>query len=560
MKIKITITLLLLLCLPALAVPPNLPEQPQHEERVIEPIVHGKGYAQCTLGVANGYACNSIDMLAHVPIEDMGGSSSVSGSDGWGWKDEQTGKYYAIVALSNGTSFIDITTPTDPIYVGQIASNGGEKPWRDVKTYQNYAYIVADGLTQHGMQVFDLTRLRDAELGSVFAPDSVYTGVGSSHNIAINEDSGFAYIVGANDCEGGLHMVNLAQPASPVFAGCFSDDGYTHDVQCINYSGPDVRFLTREICFASNVSGITIVDVTDKQNPVQLNKGTYPNNAYTHQGWLGKNQRYFYVGDELDELNFGFNAKTLVFDLQLLDAPVYKGAYNSTTPVIDHNLYVVGDFIYQTNYEAGFRILQINDPAVASLSEVAFFDTFPAGDTRNFRGAWSVYPFFDNETVLVFDINAGLFILQHQTQQHTGNTLNGSISGQWVADGLPDQGLTIMVDENEAGPFLFYVWYVYLNGQPYWLAGNAFFQPGDDSVVMPAIFLDGLEFLTPTTDLANRTNAGTVTVTTHTCGEIHVQFDFGTMGSGEIEMTKLLGIQGRGCVDQDPNAHEDHPN
>jgi len=41
-------------------------------------------------------------------------------------------------------------------------------PWRDIKVYNNYAFIVADFTSstpaidrEHGMQVFDLTRLRN---------------------------------------------------------------------------------------------------------------------------------------------------------------------------------------------------------------------------------------------------------------------------------------------------------------------------------------------------------------------------------------------------------------
>ena len=92
--------------------------------------------------------------------------------------------------------------------------------------------------------------------------------------------------LGSDHGNGGLHMVDLAQPDAPVFAGCFADDGYTHDVQCVNYKGPDENFHDREICFASNEDSVTIVDVTDKGNPVQLSKIAYPGAAYTHQGWL----------------------------------------------------------------------------------------------------------------------------------------------------------------------------------------------------------------------------------------------------------------------------------
>lgn len=546
----------MVLTVPALGLSPGQPERPLHEDHIVNPVQQSGGYAQCAGGVANGYACSNIDLLANLPLNEMGGGS---GADGWGWKDEQTGQYYAIVARNNGTAFVDITTPTEPVYRGNVSSPAGSAPWRDVKVYKNHAYIVADSLGTHGMQVFDMTRLRGAGIATQFSPDAVYMGIGAAHNVAINEESGFAYIVGSDQCSGGLHIVDLAQPAAPVFAGCFDADGYTHDAQCVNYKGPDQNFQGREICVASNEDSITLVDVTDKNNPVQLSKGFYPGDAYTHQGWFDEEQRYFFVGDELDELNFGFNARTMVFDLASLTSPVYSGAYTSATSVIDHNMYVVGDFIFQANYLGGLRVLRINDAATADLSEVGFFDTHPNQDSKDFAGAWSVYPFFDNGAVVIVDINNGLFIVQNQFQHDHGGMLDGSISGQWVAADMPDQGLTVMVGENASGRFLFYVWYTYIDGVPYWFAGNAFFEPGADSVSMPAIMLDGLEFLTPTTDVANRTVAGTVEVIAHTCDEIHVVYDLGELGSGEIDMSRLLGIQGRACSGESATAHdEDH--
>ena len=102
------------------------------------------------------------------------------------------------------------------------------------------------------------------------------------HNIAINEDSGFGYILGSNTCRGGLHFVNLDKPRQPKFAGCFSADGYTHDAQCVIYTGPDSDHEGKEICFAYNADTLTIVDVTNKASPVQISTTGYTERGYTH--------------------------------------------------------------------------------------------------------------------------------------------------------------------------------------------------------------------------------------------------------------------------------------
>ena len=95
---------------------------------------------------------------------------AAEGQDSWGWTDPLDGKEYAIVALDNGTAFVDITVPTSPIYLGRLNSQTGSSLWRDVKVYNNHAYIVSDSNGNHGMQIFDLTKLR-----SVASPPVTFT-------------------------------------------------------------------------------------------------------------------------------------------------------------------------------------------------------------------------------------------------------------------------------------------------------------------------------------------------------------------------------------------------
>ena len=124
---------------------------------------------------------------------------------------------------------------------------------RDIKTYGHYAFIVSEA-TSHGMQVFDLNQLLTTSVATTFSADARYSsGVGKLHNIFINEDSATAYLLGgSNNCSGGLHMVDISNPLIPIQSGCFPDDGYTHDVQCVIYNGPDTQYVGKEICFAFN--------------------------------------------------------------------------------------------------------------------------------------------------------------------------------------------------------------------------------------------------------------------------------------------------------------------
>ena len=367
----------------------------------------------CVGGVAGTYPCSNVDLMAFLPLNQIGGGN---GNDIWGWTDSTTGKEYAIMGLTNGTAFVDISDPVNPVYLGHLPPHTGvsNSSWRDIKTYDDHAFIGSEALNS-GMQVMDLAQLRNVPAPPVtFVETAFYTGFSTSHDIVINEDSGYAYGVGVNNCSRGLHFVDIVNPTSPQAAGCFSADGYTHDAQCVNYIGPDVDHQGKEICFAFNEDTLTIVDVSNKAAPVQISRTGYSNRGYTHQGWLTGDQAYLLMDDELDERNNPdiTNTRTLIWNVQDLDNPVYTGDYIGPSTSIDHNQFIVGNYSYQANYRSGLRILDISDIANSNLAEVGFFDIYPSSDSANFNGAWGVYPFFASGNVIVSGIEQGLYILR----------------------------------------------------------------------------------------------------------------------------------------------------
>ncbi len=373
----------------------------------------------CTNGSANGLPCNNFDLMSHIPAEELGGQGA-EGNDSWGWTDPQTGKEYALVGTTTSAAFVDMSDPSNPIFLGRIPTNTVNSVWRDIKVYQNHAFIVADFTSnvspsdrQHGMQVFDLTRLRNvANPPEIFAADATYTGFGKAHNIVINEDSGFAYAVGSDTFNGGPHFINIQNPTSPISAGGYSEDAYSHDAQVVTYNGPDTEHVGKEIYIGSNENEVVIVDVTDKDNPEQISTIDYSNIGYTHQGWFTENMEYFLLGDEVDEIDFGINSRTIVFDFSDLDAPVFHMEYLGPTAAIDHNGYVVGDTYYLANYTAGVRAIDISNIASGVMIESGFIDTYSPNNNTAFSGAWKIYPFFESGNIVVSDIEGGLFIVR----------------------------------------------------------------------------------------------------------------------------------------------------
>ncbi len=363
----------------------------------------------CTEGMAGPYPCRDIDLMAFLPHGDIGGGS---GNDIWGWTDPVTGREYALVGRSSGTAFVDISTPRRPVYVGNLPTRTTISIWRGIKVFFDHAFIVSEA-ANHGMQVFDLTQLRGVTSPPVtFTETAHYPGFGSAHTLAMNSRTGFAYAAGTRTCEGGLHAVDVRTPASPRTAGCFSLDGYTHETQCVVYAGPDTFYRDREICFNSNEDTLTIVDATDKLEQIQLARTGYGGSAYTHQGWLTEDQRFFLVNDEGDEAAFKHPTRTWIWDVSDLDAPVIASRYDGSTPSIDHNLYIRGHLAYESNYRSGLRVLDAGDLTRGVLREVGFFDVYPSDDAPAYNGAWSAYPFFTSGSVVVNGIEQGLFVVR----------------------------------------------------------------------------------------------------------------------------------------------------
>ncbi len=396
----------------------------------LDPLVAGE--LQCSDGNADQFSCSQVDILSFLPVADIGGGRGAQTNDVWGWTDPQSNREYAIVGRTDGTSFIDVTNPSNPRFLGSLPKTEGSQgnAWRDIKVYNNHAFIVADGAGEHGMQVFDLTRLRNVQNTPItFDTDALYDGIASAHNIVINEQTGFAYAVGSNSggetCGGGLHMIDIRTPSQPTFNGCFADTetgnsgtGYSHDAMCIVYNGPDSEHVGREVCFGSNENALSIADVTDKDNPTQISSATYPSVAYAHQGWITDDHKWFFMNDEGDENNAVqagqpmSGTRTLIWDIQDLDDPLMVKEHFGTTFTIDHNLYIKGNLMYQSNYVSGLRILDISDPE--NPREVGFLDTVPWSEEVEFDGSWSNYPFFDSGTIVVSSGKEGVFFVRYR--------------------------------------------------------------------------------------------------------------------------------------------------
>lgn len=407
---------------------------------------------------------SNVQKLSQVTLSNIPGRSH-SANDLWGYVSP-SGREYAVLGIARGIAFVEVTEPRYPkvvAFVPGLDDQVDDRPCklclRDMKVYDQYAYVTNERFSSGefvlsgggGVQIIDLTQIDQGavvEIGTL-----TQDGLDTAHNIAVNLESGFAYVTGANIANGGLVAIDLAtDPTNPRIVGTWSEL-YIHDAEVVSYN--DGPFAGREIVFGfAGLEGIKIIDVTDKANIFTMATETYPNITYAHYGALSEDRNYLFVNDELDEL---FNddvtmTTTYVLDVQDLGNPQFVTSFSNGLPASDHNLRIRGDLLFEANYRSGLRIFDVSD--VHQVHEVGFYDTYPRDDDAHTNGAWGVYADLPSGIVLVSDTESGLLVLdptddssEIRGMQWDDADGDGEIGASEIGLG----GWTLYLDLNENG-------------------------------------------------------------------------------------------------------------
>lgn len=407
----------------------------------------------CENGKAGEFDCENIDLLYHLPLNEMS-SSPASGSDIWGHVDLNNGREYALMALHNGLIIVDVTTPESPTEVATI--NGVDSGWRDVKVYQHfdktlnlwqsYAYLSSEGSRTGAVDrltIIDLNSLPNSanvveKSDVVSTAHNVYiSNVDYSLNIPLAGKTASLQIVGANNLNGAFQSYPLDNPTN-LSEGIkrYFGEGYTHDGASLSIDDERANSdcgITEGDCtlfIDFNEKEMKLWDITDPSDSKKLGTATYDDVAlsqqYVHSGWGTDDKRYVLLHDEFDESRGGLNTTVRIFSIDNLKNPTQVGQWTGPTQAIDHNGFVRGNRYYMSNYERGLTVLDITDPS--NPEHVGFFDTYPPTNSSSFNGAWGVYPFLPSGNILVSDINSGLYILKDRSRSNLQGELAFSAS------------------------------------------------------------------------------------------------------------------------------------
>jgi choice-of-anchor B domain-containing protein len=394
-------------------------------------VIHPKLAAptSCTNGFAGSFPCHNIDYLAQVQLQEIPGQPT-SASEIWGFVDADDGREYAILGHRGGTAVFDVTTPATPVMVGNITGN--PSLWREVKVLQvpqvggphrAYAYVTTEA-PGGGLQIIDLSNLpADVSLANTLTEFSTshtlyISNIDYATNLPLAGQQPFLYIAGANIGGGAYRIYDLADPVNPVLVTPPpTGTGYMHDstsmlitdnrtTQCANAHNPC------EVLVDFNENTVDLWDVTDKSAPVRLSTTGYSTATYVHSGWPTADSRYIVVHDELDELQRNLNTHIYTLDVGDLRAPSLVTSFIGGSTATDHNGYTIGNRYYVSHYKRGLVIFDVANPR--ALAEIGSFDTYlsPSANSAGTDGAWGVYPFLPSGTVLVSDIENGMFLLK----------------------------------------------------------------------------------------------------------------------------------------------------
>ena len=302
---------------------------------------------------------------------------------------DSLGNEYALVGTTAGLSIVNVTNPDNPVMAFEVP--GVNSIWREVKTWQGFAYVTTEG-TNGGLTVIDLRELPAGINSHVYRGDgAILNQLSKSHSLHI--DNGFLYLYGSNIGIGGVVFLGLNDPWNPTYLGKY-DERYVHD-----------GYVSGDTVWASHIyDGIfTAIDASDKTNPVTLGSQTTPGN-FTHNTWLTDDHNVVLTTDEVTNSYLTSYYIDNLNNITELDR--YQTAPGGNSIV--HNTHVLNDYAVTSWYTEGVVIVDAARPA--NLIEVAKndFTTFEGG---TFNGCWGVYPFLPSGNLVASDIEGGLYVL-----------------------------------------------------------------------------------------------------------------------------------------------------
>jgi len=299
------------------------------------------------------------------------------------------GNEYALVGTSAGLSIVDVTDPVNPDE--KFAVPGLSSSWREVKTFQHYAYVTTEA--GGGLQIINLQYLPDSVQYKQYTGDGAIAGQLSNIH-ALHIEDGYVYLFGGGLFSGAAKICDLnTDPWNPVYQG-HTPGPYIHD-----------GYVRNDTLWAAHIySGyFGVYNVANKANPILVASQNTPGN-FTHNTWLSDNGKTLFTTDEVSNSYLASYDVSDVTNIHELDRIQIHPGDNSSV----HNTHILNNYAISSWYTAGISIVDVSKPS--HMIQTGFYDTSP-NSGAGFSGCWGVYPFLPSGNIVASDMQQGLYVL-----------------------------------------------------------------------------------------------------------------------------------------------------
>lgn len=360
---------------------------------------------------AQTYPSLNINLLAHLnPETDATGTDGRKYSGCWGWAQTNKNREYAIVGTSSQTYFVDVTNPSSPVVVDSVKAKHAGCTWREMKTYQNYCYIVSDDAPPNTFQIVDMQYLPD----SVHVIHNGTTYFERSHTIFIDNDK--MYCGSVTEASGAgystMRVYSLATPTAPVLIRKLEQDVNTTIIDVVH----DMYVRNDTIYASCGFKGFHILKLTASNTFSLMQSYTgYAYSGYNHSSWQTDDRKTMVFADEV-----GAHLPAKVIDVTNFNNITLVDTIRSSFTATAHNPYIVGNrWCWLSSYQDGLYLYDITNPSNTTI--YGYFDTQPQTGTTNYSGNWGAYPYLPSKIIIACDMQNGIFILEGD------NTYKGSV-------------------------------------------------------------------------------------------------------------------------------------
>ncbi len=368
------------------------------------------------------YPASNFTLQGHLDPETNFNQYGDKYSGCWGWFQSAKNKEYAIACSANGTYWVDISVPSTPSVSCYRAGKLSGCTWREVKTYQNYCYVVSDDQGSNSFQIFDMQYLPDS-VHKVYDSQSLFN---RGHTLWV--DGNKLYVAGVtytNNNSSSMNVYSLSNPASPTLIRKLEQDysliNYVHDM-----------YVRNDTVYAScGYQGLYVFKLMASNTFSLLGSlSNYQGAGYNHSSALTSNGQTLVF---MDEVPTSLPIKVAnVSNLSNIQVLATINQFTNTTP---HNPFIVNNqYCFVSSYQDGLQLFDISTPNAPFLA--GYFDTYPLSGGNNntwpsgssYEGQWGAYPYFPSKSIFALDQLNGIFILNSNLYKNPAVVPNFTIS------------------------------------------------------------------------------------------------------------------------------------